>query len=151
MNAAGPTAQALQDSIDEQCQMLFNSLGYLHRKAGMVQVTPDIPVTQQNANSASAEEFKTRTQEIANDICRQAKKIDALIDSLPGVSVSKSDQEREFVELSKEDEAVTHELEEAGREARALLEEISGTLKEIADNAGKQTGSPNAASDISCQ
>ncbi|KAJ2617101.1 hypothetical protein EV177_000707 [Coemansia sp. RSA 1804] len=111
----------------------------------MVQVTPDIPVTQQNANSASAEEFKTRTQEIANDICRQAKKIDALIDSLPGVSVSKSDQEREFVELSKEDEAVTHELEEAGREARALLEEISGTLKEIADNAGKQTGSPNAA------
>ncbi|KAJ2654305.1 hypothetical protein IWW48_006192 [Coemansia sp. RSA 1200] len=161
MNAAGPTAQAvgvhidrvtqLQDSIDDQCQMLFNSLGYLHRKAGMVQVTPDIPVTQQNANSASAEEFKTRTREIANDICRQAKKIDALIDSLPGVSVSKSDQEKEFVELSKEDEAATHELEEAGREARALLQEISGTLKEIADNSGKQTSSASAASDISRQ
>ncbi|KAJ1772534.1 hypothetical protein IW140_001690 [Coemansia sp. RSA 1813] len=138
----------LQDSIDEQCQMLFNSLGYLHRKAGMVQVTPDIPITQQNTNSASAEEFTARTQEIANDICCQAKKIDALVDSLPGVSVSESDQEREFLELSKEDEAATSELEEAGREARALLKEISSTLREIADNAGKQTSSPKAANEV---
>ncbi|KAJ2556735.1 hypothetical protein EV175_001801 [Coemansia sp. RSA 1933] len=111
----------------------------------MVQVTPDIPVTQQNTNSASEEEFTARTQEIASDICRQAKKIDTLIDSLPGVSVSESDQEREFAELSKEDEAATLELEEAGKEARALLKEISSTLREIADNAGKQTGSPKAA------
>ncbi|KAJ2401525.1 hypothetical protein GGI23_001341 [Coemansia sp. RSA 2559] len=154
----GTTAQAvgvhidrvtqLQDSIDEQCQMLFNSLGYLHRKAGMAQVAPDIPITQQNTNSASKDEFSARTQEIANDICCQAKKIDALIDSLPGVSVSESDQEREFVELGKEDEAATRELEEAGREARALLKEISSTLREIADNAGKQASSPNVASAV---
>ncbi|KAJ1826652.1 hypothetical protein LPJ56_002070 [Coemansia sp. RSA 2599] len=128
----------LQDSIDQQCQMLFKSLHYLHKKAGMVQVAPEIPVTQQNEGADSADEFTARTQEIANDICRQAKKIDALVESLPGVSVSESDQERKFVELSQENDAATRDLEEANKRARALLGDISGILREIADNAGKQ-------------
>ncbi|KAJ1986794.1 hypothetical protein EDC05_006144, partial [Coemansia umbellata] len=121
-----------------QCQMLFNSLGYLHKKAGMVQVTPNIPVTQHNANSASTDEFTARTREIATAICCQAKKIDALIESLPGVSVSESEQEKEFAELSKEDEIAVHNLEEAAKVARSLLDEIAGTLSYIADNAGRQ-------------
>ncbi|KAJ1811808.1 hypothetical protein LPJ75_003965 [Coemansia sp. RSA 2598] len=118
--------------------MLFKSLHYLHKKAGMVQVAPEIPVTQQNEGADSADEFTARTQEIANDICRQAKKIDALVESLPGVSVSESDQEREFVELSQENDAATRDLEEANKRARALLGDISDILREIADNAGKQ-------------
>ncbi|KAJ2463482.1 hypothetical protein GGI02_005229, partial [Coemansia sp. RSA 2322] len=64
----------LQDSLDQQCQMLFSSLHYLHKKAGMVQVDQDIPVTNQNSGADSIDEFTARTREIANDICRQAKK-----------------------------------------------------------------------------
>ncbi|KAJ2720750.1 hypothetical protein GGI07_004431 [Coemansia sp. Benny D115] len=129
----------LQDSIDQvsQCQMLFSSLHYLHKKAGMVQVSPGIPVTQQNEGADSVDEFSARTQEIANDICRQAKKIDALIESLPGVSVTEEEQEREFAELNEQNKAATRELEDANKRARALLAEISGALRTIADNTGK--------------
>ncbi|KAJ1722456.1 hypothetical protein LPJ53_003140 [Coemansia erecta] len=128
----------LQDSIDQQCQMLFSSLHYLHKKAGMVQVAPSIPVTQHNEGADSADEFTSRTREIANDICRQAKKIDTLIESLPGVAVSESDQEREFGELRAENEEATRELEEANKRARVLLGDISAILQSIADNAGKK-------------
>ncbi|KAJ2743250.1 hypothetical protein GGI20_003878 [Coemansia sp. BCRC 34301] len=144
----GPSAQAagvhvdrvtqLQDSIDQQCQMLFSSLHYLHKKAGMVQVGPDIPVTNQNTGADQPDEFTARTREIANDICCQAKKIDALIESLPGVSVSEAEQEREFASLNEENEQASRELSEATKQAQALLRDISATLRTIADNAGKK-------------
>ncbi|KAJ2910185.1 hypothetical protein GGI21_001125, partial [Coemansia aciculifera] len=106
--------------------------------AGMVQVGADIPVTNQNTGADQADEFTARTREIANDICCQAKKIDTLIESLPGVSVSEAEQEREFAALNEENELASHELGEATREAQALLRDISATLRSIADNAGKK-------------
>ncbi|KAJ1890898.1 hypothetical protein LPJ66_007221 [Kickxella alabastrina] len=118
--------------------MLFSSLHYLHKKAGMVQVSSGIPVTQQNEGADSIDNFTARTQEIANDICRQSKKIDTLVESLPGVSVTESEQEREFIELSKENDEATRELEEANKRAHALLENISDTLQRIADNSGNK-------------
>ncbi|KAJ2793690.1 hypothetical protein H4R20_006468 [Coemansia guatemalensis] len=127
----------LQDSADEQCKMLFSSLHYLHKKAGMVQVSPEIPITQQNEGADSASEFSLRTKDIATDICRQAKKIDALIESLPGVAVSESNQSTEFDELNKENEVATRELHEAGQRARALLDRLSRALRDIAESSGK--------------
>ncbi|KAJ1729975.1 hypothetical protein LPJ61_003261 [Coemansia biformis] len=127
----------LQDSIDEQCRMLFSSLHYLHKKAGMVQVAPEIPVTQQNEGADSADEFSLRTRDIATDICRQAKKIDALIESLPGVAVSEREQEEDFARLSAENEAATNELREASARAQAMLKSLTESLRTIADNAGQ--------------
>lgn len=128
----------LQDSIDQQCQMLFSSLHYLHKKAGMVQVAQEIPITQQNTNADNLDEFTARTREIADDICRQAKKIDTLVDSLPGASVSERDQERGFERLKKEDAEATKELEAANQRARELLGDISEMLRNIADRSGSQ-------------
>ncbi|KAJ2612639.1 hypothetical protein H4S08_002606 [Coemansia sp. RSA 1365] len=127
----------LQDSADEQCKMLFSSLHYLHKKAGMVQVSPEIPITQQNEGADSASEFSLRTKEIATDICRQAKKIDALIESLPGVAVSENEQIHEFEKLNRENEVATQELHEADQRARALLDRLSRAMRDIADNSGK--------------
>ncbi|KAJ2080487.1 hypothetical protein H4R24_003054 [Coemansia sp. RSA 988] len=127
----------LQDSADEQCKMLFSSLHYLHKKAGLVQVSPEIPITQQNEGADSASEFSLRTKDIATDICRQAKKIDALIESLPGVAVSESKQSSEFEELNKENEVATRELQEADQQACALLDRLSRALRDIAENSGK--------------
>ncbi|KAI8320753.1 hypothetical protein GQ54DRAFT_277251, partial [Martensiomyces pterosporus] len=124
----------LQDSIDQQCLMLVSSLDYLHKKAGMVQVGPSIPVTQTNVMADNAAEFHARTREIATDICRQAKKIDSLIEALPGIDVSESEQEREFIELEKQNEAATRDLDAATKKANALLDQISAILRTIADS-----------------
>ncbi|KAJ2832037.1 hypothetical protein GGI24_001371 [Coemansia furcata] len=118
--------------------MLFSSLHYLHKKAGMVQVGPEMPVTNQNTGADQLDEFTARTREIANDICCQAKKIDTLIESLPGVSISEVEQEREFAALNEENESASRELAEATKLAHALLRDISATLRTIADNAGKK-------------
>ncbi|KAJ2633461.1 hypothetical protein H4R22_000459 [Coemansia sp. RSA 1290] len=127
----------LQDSIDEQCKMLFKSLHYLHKRAGMVQVSSDIPVTQQNSNAEDAGDFSLRTQEIATDICRQAKKIDALIEALPGASSSDSELEAEFQRLNAENKQATLELQQAKEQASNLSDKLSAMLKTIADSAGK--------------
>ncbi|KAJ2861562.1 hypothetical protein GGH94_004809 [Coemansia aciculifera] len=147
----GPSAQAagvhvdrvtqLQDSIDQQCKLLFSSLHYLHKKAGMVQIGSEIAVTNQNIGADQTDEFTVRSQEIANDICCQAKKIDTLIESLPGVSISEVEQEREFAALNEENESASRELAEATKMAHALLRDISATLRTIADNAGKKGNS----------
>ncbi|KAJ2772860.1 hypothetical protein IWQ56_001204 [Coemansia nantahalensis] len=126
----------LQDSVDEQCRMLFSSLHYLHKKAGMVQVAPEFPVTQQNEGADSADEFSLRTRDIATDICRQALKTDALIESLPGVSVSESEQAEDFVRLDAENAEATRELREASAQAHALLKTLTDSLRAIADAAG---------------
>ncbi|KAJ2216978.1 hypothetical protein GGH19_001173 [Coemansia sp. RSA 1807] len=129
----------LQDSVDEQCKMLFSSLHYLHKRAGMVQVSSDIPVTQQNSNAESSDDFSQRTQEIATDICRQAKKIDTLAESLPGTTNAIGELEKDFQELNRENEQVTVELQEANRQARELLDSLSAMLTAIADNFGSST------------
>ncbi|KAJ1964475.1 hypothetical protein GGI12_001395 [Dipsacomyces acuminosporus] len=116
------------------------SLDYLHKKAGMVQVDPSIPVTQTNAMADSATEFGARTKEIAMDICRQAKKIDSLIEALPGIDVSESEQEREFIALNEQNEAATRDLDAANRRANALLEQLSAILRAIVDNSGSKLG-----------
>ncbi|KAJ2303790.1 hypothetical protein IWW51_006264, partial [Coemansia sp. RSA 2702] len=120
-----------------QCEMLFSSLHYLHKRAGMVQVTSSIPVTQQNSEAEGADAFSLRTRDIATDICRQAKKIDTLIESLPGASVAEGDQEEEFQELNRANEQATAELQQADQQARALRDRLSMILKDIADKSGK--------------
>ncbi|KAJ2355451.1 hypothetical protein GGF43_002676 [Coemansia sp. RSA 2618] len=117
--------------------MLFSSLHYLHKRAGMVQVTSTIPVTQQNSNAENMDDFSQHTREIATDICRQAKKIDTLIESLPGTSTSADEQDKDFQELNRENEQATIELQQANQQARVLLDNLSAILKNIADNSGK--------------
>ncbi|KAJ2158542.1 hypothetical protein GGF46_003692 [Coemansia sp. RSA 552] len=117
--------------------MLFSSLHYLHKKAGMVQVAPEIPVTQHNDSADSADEFSLRTKDIATDICRQAKKIDTLIESLPGVSESEEEQAQAFRELNRQNEEATRELREADAQARALRDKLSATLQTIAESASR--------------
>ncbi|KAJ2487078.1 hypothetical protein IWW37_005373 [Coemansia sp. RSA 2050] len=103
----------LQDSFDQ---------------AGMVQTESKVPVTNLNASADQPDEFTARSREIANDICCQAKKIDTLIESLPGVSISEVEQEREFAALNEENEKASRELGEATKMAHALLKDISTTL-----------------------
>ncbi|KAJ2023676.1 hypothetical protein GGI06_001314 [Coemansia sp. S85] len=123
--------------------MLFSSLHYLHKKAGMVQTESKVPVTNQNTSADQPDEFTARSREIANDICCQAKKIDTLIESLPGVSTSEVEQEREFAALNEENEKASRDLSEATKTAHALLKDISTTLCTIADNAGKKRMADN--------
>ncbi|KAJ1951183.1 hypothetical protein EC988_004117 [Linderina pennispora] len=120
--------------------MLVSSLDYLHKKAGMVQVDPSIPVTQKNIMADDADAFSARTKEIATDICRQAKKIDVLIEALPGIDASDSEQKREFDRLNEENQKATEELEAANRRAEELLDQVKAILQAIAENSGKVAG-----------
>ncbi|KAJ2777571.1 hypothetical protein H4R18_005093 [Coemansia javaensis] len=130
------TAKAAGAVVDRQCKMLFTSLFYLHKRAGMAQVSPEIPVTQTSELADSAEQFAAQTREIAADICRQAKKIDALVESLPDAGESDEAQAAEFARLAAEDEAATAALREADAQARALLQTLNGSLRAMADSAG---------------
>ncbi|KAJ2499608.1 hypothetical protein GGH96_003365 [Coemansia sp. RSA 1972] len=87
-------------------------------------------------NAENSDDFSQRTQEIATDICRQAKKIDTLAESLPGTTNTNGEQEKDFQELNRENEQATVELQEANQQARELLDSLSAMLTAIADNFG---------------
>ncbi|KAJ2693575.1 hypothetical protein H4218_005984 [Coemansia sp. IMI 209128] len=119
----GSSAQATGVHIDRVTQLQDS-----FDQAGMVQTESKVPVTNQNTSADQPDEFTARSREIANDICCQAKKIDTLIESLPGVSTSEVEQEREFAALNEENEKASRDLSEATKMAHALLKDISTTL-----------------------
>ena len=73
-------------------------------------------------------------QELALDISRQAKELEALIDNLPGIFQTPEAQIHDLENLAQQNADATVEYELAVKEAKELLQEVTFALRRIAED-----------------
>lgn len=124
----------LQDAIDQTAKMFLNSIHYLHTKAAMVPLNDSIPIVAPNVMADPPELFRQSTHELATDIVKKAKEIDALIDALPGVQLTEAEQIAALEELERQNAAANEEHNRAVARAKELLDQVAQALRTVADD-----------------
>eukprot|EP00824_Muranothrix_gubernata_P012254 TRINITY_DN26110_c0_g1_i1.p1 TRINITY_DN26110_c0_g1~~TRINITY_DN26110_c0_g1_i1.p1 ORF type:complete len:153 (-),score=31.00 TRINITY_DN26110_c0_g1_i1:30-488(-) len=134
----------VQEEADKLATLLFTSIGVLQRDAPPASVNGE-PCCQANEASTAAaadanepHEPQPDTETIAKDmaatIVRTAKGIDTLIENLPGVGHSSSDQLRRLTDLDKENREYAEHLRAAVQRAEVLLAKVQEGLRIIAED-----------------
>ncbi|KAF9927861.1 RNA polymerase II mediator complex subunit [Linnemannia zychae] len=123
----------LQDAIDKMALLFVSSLDHLTKNASLVAVNPNIPIVSTD-HGMSQEQLQSSAQELALDISRQAKELEALIDNLPGISQTPEDQIHDLEVLAQENADATVEYELAVKEAKELLQQVTLALRHIAED-----------------
>ncbi len=86
--------QELHTALTRLSEIFYVSVGALQRDAPLVQTTDDIPVTcwTEEQIKKNSEGNKILAKTSAKDIIETCKKIDFLIDNLPGINRSEVEQ-----------------------------------------------------------
>ncbi|RUP17371.1 hypothetical protein BC936DRAFT_139459 [Jimgerdemannia flammicorona] len=131
----------LQDAIDQTARIFFNSIHYLNSKAAMVPLNDSIPIIAPNMQADPPDLFQQNTRELATDLVKKAKEIDALVDALPGVKYTEEEQIKALEDLEKANALANEEHEAAVAHARSLLDQVSQALRTIADDQSQAAAS----------
>ncbi|KAL0135013.1 mediator complex, subunit Med21 [Mucor lusitanicus] len=123
----------LQDAIDAMARMFTNSIYYVHEKSGMAELNKDIPVAQPKIQADEPEVFQENMRELASDLVKKAKEIDALIEVLPGVQQTEEEQINLLKSLEEENRIANEEYEAAVKEMELVKQQINQSLRAIAD------------------
>ncbi|EPB92945.1 hypothetical protein HMPREF1544_00019 [Mucor circinelloides 1006PhL] len=129
----------LQDAIDAMARMFTNSIYYVHEKSGMAELNKDIPVAQPKIQADEPEVFQENMRELASDLVKKAKEIDALIEVLPGVQQTEEEQIDLLKALEEENRIVNEEYEAAVKEMELVKQQINQSLRAIADEQSQST------------
>ncbi|KAG7880057.1 hypothetical protein KL905_001550 [Ogataea polymorpha] len=93
----------LQICLDQLSDMFFASLSYVDQNHAAVRLTEgDEMLPDPDHNPPSETEFKANLRELTSDIILKTKQILTIIDTLPGVGVSKDEQLKRIENLSQE-------------------------------------------------
>ncbi|GAB9464484.1 unnamed protein product [Globisporangium polare] len=108
----------LQESVDKMALSMFNALRLLPANVG---------------DESSKEETATAIRSLANDVLRMVKETDSLIDDLPGLDKTESDQVEELrrLQIQSEDEAQT--LRQVAEEAERWMDRARDSLRVISE------------------
>ncbi|KAI9363155.1 hypothetical protein BD770DRAFT_380911 [Pilaira anomala] len=106
----------LQDAIDAMSRMFTNSIYYVHEKSGMAELNNDIPVAQPKIQADEPQVFQENMRELASDLVKKAKEIDALIEVLPGIDQTEDEQIDILRSLEEENRIANEDYEDAVRE-----------------------------------
>ncbi|KAI7892650.1 uncharacterized protein EV154DRAFT_504397 [Mucor mucedo] len=106
----------LQDAIDAMARMFTNSIYYVHEKSGMAELNKDIPVAQPKIQADEPHVFQENMRELASDLVKKAKEIDALIEVLPGIDQTEDEQIDLLRSLEQENQIANEEYEAAVKE-----------------------------------
>ncbi|KAK4509494.1 uncharacterized protein ATC70_007846 [Mucor velutinosus] len=123
----------LQDAIDAMARMFTNSIYYVHEKSGMAELNKGIPVAQPKIQADKPEVFQDNMKELASDLVKKAKEIDALIEVLPGVQQTEEEQINLLKSLEEENRIANEEYEAAVKEMELVKQQINQSLRAIAD------------------
>ncbi|TYZ68824.1 hypothetical protein PybrP1_011948 [[Pythium] brassicae (nom. inval.)] len=105
----------LQESVDKMALSMFNALRLL-------------PV-----GSGDRAETATAIRSLADDVLRMVKETDALIDDLPGLDKTESDQLEELRRLQIESEEEAQTLRQVADEAERWMDRARDSLRVISE------------------
>ncbi|QPG76243.1 hypothetical protein FOA43_003629 [Brettanomyces nanus] len=97
----------LQICLDQLTDMFFASLTYVDQNHDSVKLNEsDLKMVNPDYHPASQLDFQSSLQELSRDIILKTRQILTIIDTLPGVGVSKEEQLAKIQLLSRELEEV---------------------------------------------
>ncbi|CAO3606982.1 unnamed protein product [Mucor fragilis] len=114
-------------------RMFTNSIYYVHEKSGMAELNEGVPVSQPKIQADEPEVFQENMRELASDLVKKAKEIDALIEVLPGVQQTEEEQINLLKSLEEENRIANEEYEAAVKEMELVKQQINQSLRAIAD------------------
>ncbi|TID19805.1 hypothetical protein CANINC_003688 [Pichia inconspicua] len=124
----------LQLSLDQLTDILFSSLSYIDQNHDSVPLNPlDPKIADPNHNPPSEYDFHSSQQELCTDIILKTRQILTIIDTLPGVGVTKKVQLETIQDLRKELLLAEKEKEDAIKRKDDLLEFVNSLITEISD------------------
>ncbi|KAI8079128.1 hypothetical protein BDF21DRAFT_419514 [Thamnidium elegans] len=116
-------------------RMFTNSIYYVHEKSGMAELNKDIPVAQPKIQADEPQVFQENMRELATDLVKKAKEIDALIEVLPGIDQTEDEQIDILRSLEEENRIANQEYEDAVKEMESVKEQINQSLRALAEQS----------------
>uniref|UniRef100_K3X2M6 Mediator of RNA polymerase II transcription subunit 21 n=1 Tax=Globisporangium ultimum (strain ATCC 200006 / CBS 805.95 / DAOM BR144) TaxID=431595 RepID=K3X2M6_GLOUD len=108
----------LQESVDKMALSMFNALRLLPASTG---------------DEGSKEETAAAIRSLANDVLRMVKETDALIDDLPGLEKTESEQLEELRHLQIQSEEEAQTLRQVAEEAERWMDRARDSLRVISE------------------
>lgn len=124
----------LQLCLDQLIDILFSALSYIDQNHDSVPLNPnDIKETDANHNPPTEYEFHSSQQELSTDIILKTRQILTIIDTLPGVGVTKTQQMETIENLRIELENAEIEKRNAILEKEKLLDFVNDLIIQVGD------------------
>jgi mediator of RNA polymerase II transcription subunit 21 len=115
---------------------MFSALSYIdqnHDSEPLHLSDPKIPNPDPNYNPPTKFEFDSSQQELATDIILKTRQIMTIIDTLPGVGVTKRTQMESIQNLRIELENAEREKQDAIQKKELLLDFVNSLILEVSD------------------
>lgn len=129
----------LQVCIDQLVRQYYSALAYINRSHDFLPLSPqDAKVSDPQVHPTSpASKFEADLAELARDIVVKSKQIEVLIDSLPGIGSSESEQLDRARALERELNQAECERQEVLRETAQLLGKCDDLILKVAQAASE--------------
>lgn len=122
----------LQLCLDQLMDILFSALSYIDQNHGVVKLDPLDPIIEDpNYNPPTEYEFQASQQELATDIILKTRQILTIIDTLPGVGVTKKKQLETIQNLRIELTKAGIERQNAIQEKEKLLDFVNELILKV--------------------
>jgi len=126
----------LQDALDQLAVRFYSALNHLNTRHDFVPFPGQTKATDPHLQVSSAEEFDASKRELSRDIISKTKEIDLLIESLPGITATESEQMERIHNLQKELEKVQQELKQVFCERDILRDRLDDLITSFASRKG---------------
>lgn len=128
----------LQICLDQLMDILFSSLSYIDQNHDSIPLNPDDPKSlDPDHNPPNDLEFQSSQRELATDIILKTRQILTIMDTLPGVGVTKKEQLDIIQNLRIDIEKAEQEKAEAISEKEKVLEFVNDLLLQVTDTVAK--------------
>lgn len=122
----------LQLCLDQLMDILFSALSYIDQNHSVMRLNPLDPIIEDpNYNPPTEYEFEASQQELATDIILKTRQILTIIDTLPGVGVTKKEQLETIQNLRIELSNAETDKNKAIQEKERLLEFVNELILKV--------------------
>ncbi|CAM9307302.1 unnamed protein product [Discosporangium mesarthrocarpum] len=133
MAAEEDSVSTIQDSVDRLALSMFDALRLIPLVDEAGNVEGDEAANDQAARSPMEmdDTWRNRVKELANGVVMQAKKLEGLIEALPGADLSEEQQLEELSRLDAEGRKKRSELANEVKNAEQLEQEVNAKLDKL--------------------
>lgn len=128
----------LQLCMDQLIDILFSALSYVDQNHDTVPLNAADPKEiDPNRNPPTEFDFQSSQQELATDIILKTRQILTIIDTLPGVGVTKAEQLSTIKDLRNQLKNAEIEKSKAIDKKEKLVELVNSLILEVGDTISK--------------
>jgi len=121
----------LQDHIDLLAFQFYTYIGVLQRDAVYMGLEEGMQPRSKGREGATAEGVEAQARDMAHNLLHNLRTVDLLVDSLPGINATKSQQLDTLKQLDDQNQQYAAQLKATLRRAEESLAVVQQALQEI--------------------